>query len=138
LLAPPIGLASSRSGRGAYAARMLEVELYREKKFAWPALRVNLRGAQDVDPGVAPAMSWYLSQRSLRDMAGDLCDGPPPAAPADRSLCQHSRELDNNICRIGQALIGRDLLNDIRGGEGCRSLKQTAAQGQQKAAPAPR
>ena len=83
LLAPPIGLADSRSGRGAYAARALAVRLCYQglgrrpdaRTDGWSAYRFNLRETQ----GPAPAMSWYLSRRSQRDMASDLC--PATKAP---------------------------------------------------------
>ena len=123
LLAPPIGLVSSREGRGAYANRVLEVKLYREGEFAWPALRLVLRGAGDLDRDVAPAMSWYLSGRSLRDMEQDLCQGPGsiPAATG-QPACHYPRDLDNNLCRLGEALGRSDPVPAIRSGEGCAAL----------------
>jgi hypothetical protein len=122
-LAPPIGLVSSRAGRGAYASRALEVKLYRESEFAWPALRFILRDADDIDRDVAPAMSWYLSQRSLRDMEKDLCQGPSPtAATSGQPACHYPRDLDNNFCRLGEALGQGNLVDSIRVGDGCKAL----------------
>jgi hypothetical protein len=128
LFAPPIGLAASRSGRGAYAARALEVSIYGEAvsatvnepaKQSWKALRFNLRGAEDVDKDVAPAMSWYLSKRSLRDMNADLCELPDQKRPR--------REIDNSLDQLGAALGRPDLANAIRAGKGCQEIAKEAA-----------
>jgi hypothetical protein len=116
LLGPPIGLAASRTGRGAYAARALEVRFYNN---GWPALRFNLRGAEDVDKDVAPAMSWYLSKRSLRDMATDLCEPPDQNRPR--------REIDNSLDQLGAALNRPDLANAVRTGIGCQAIEKEIA-----------
>jgi hypothetical protein len=121
LLAPPIGLASSRTGRGAYAARSLAVRMYYEglgrrpdgRTDGWSAYRFNLRESQ----GPAPAMSWYLSKRSRRDMAADLCptdDGP-------------EAELDNGLKKLGDELGIKDLPGRIRHGPGCDALKRPSS-----------
>jgi hypothetical protein len=121
LLAPPIGLADSRSGRGAYAARALAVRLYYQglgrrpdaRTDGWSAYRLNLRETQ----GPAPAMSWYLSRRSQRDMASDLC--PAAAAP--------DTDLDDGLRQLGQELTIPDLRERIRNGKGCKSLRAQIA-----------
>jgi hypothetical protein len=127
VLAPAIGLASSRSGRGAYGARALQVKIYNEAvsatdkepaKQSWKALRFNLRGAQDVETGVAPAMSWYLSQRSLADMRSDLCEQPKP---------NRQREIDGSVTQLGEALGRKDLASAIRQGAGCAEIEKKTA-----------
>jgi hypothetical protein len=118
-LAPAVGLASSRSGRGLYATRALEVHLYwagrnqgrrehiaEDKLTPWPGIRLNLLKSQGPDP----AMSWYLSKRSQDDMAGDLCEGG-------------GGELDNSLGNLGAHLRIADLPALIRDGEGCTALK---------------
>ena len=119
-LAPAIGLASSRSGRGLYAARALEVHLYwagrnqgrrehidEEKLAGWPGIRLNLLQSKGPDP----AMSWYLSKRSQNDMASDLCEGGGGA-------------LDKSLANLGSHLSVADLPGLIRDGEGCTALKK--------------
>jgi hypothetical protein len=121
LLAPPIGLADSRSGRGAYAARALAVRLYYRglgrrpdaRTDGWSSYRFNLRETQ----GPAPAMSWYLSRRSQRDMAIDLC-------PADNAP---NTNLDDGLRQLGQELTIPDLRERIRNGKGCKSLRAQIA-----------
>jgi hypothetical protein len=69
-----IGLATSRTGRGDYAQDALEAQV------AAPAaqtkgnfVRFNL--LDKPGPGRAdPAMSWYLSPRSIADMKKDVCN----------------------------------------------------------------
>ena len=147
-LAPPIGLAASRTGRGAYAARALEVGLYYggrhqgerlnlppEQWQGWPAYRFNLLGGD----GPAPAMSWYLSQRSRRDMAGDLCGAPgvgnrEGTAAVGKSLCQLGQNLPppqtTTPSPQGQSLSCDSetdadrhwLPTAIRSGPGCKAL----------------
>ena len=116
LLAPPIGLASSRSGRGAYAARALAVKQYfagldrrpDKLEYGWTDYNLNLRETH----GPAPAMSWYLSTRSQRDMTSDLC------TPGG--------ELDRGINQLGDELSTKDLMKRIRGGRGCQELRKNA------------
>jgi hypothetical protein len=118
LLAPPIGLASSRTGRGAYAARALAVRLYfqglgrrpDDRTDGWSAYRLNLRETK----GPAPAMSWYLSNRSRRDMASDLC--PDVGAP--------KAEIDDGLRRFGDEMMIADLPGRISSGPGCAALKR--------------
>ena len=105
--------ASSRTGRGAYATRALEVALYfgGERQTAiegagWPSYRLNLKHSQ----GVTPAMSWYLSRRSQSDMAGDLCLGP-------------KTELDDRLNQIGQRMEIAGLEEAIVAGAGCAELR---------------
>jgi hypothetical protein len=112
-LAPIVGLASSRSGRGAYAARALEVALYfggerqtGKKGAGWPSYRLNLKRSE----GVSPAMSWYLSRRSQSDMAGDLCLGP-------------KSDLDVRLEQFGQNIGVKRLEEAIVAGEGCANLR---------------
>lgn len=95
VLAPVIGLADSRTGRGAYAARALEIVFYYggigrgqqgngqdgnaaasvqtpPARANWPTFRFNLSHGK----GPVPAMSWYLSRRSRTNMDNDLCADP--------------------------------------------------------------
>jgi hypothetical protein len=111
VLAPPIGLWSSRTGRGAYAARALAVRLVDAD---WAIHRFNIPKEEGADP----AMSWYLSRRSQRYMAGALC--PPPGAPAP--------DLDTGLQQLGRQLAVPDLPARIYSGEGCASLRAAAAQ----------
>ena len=117
-VAPVVGLFSSRTGRGAYAARALEVEFYhggmgqpKDKGggVGWPTYRLNLKSSQ----GPSPAMSWYLSRRSQRDMAADLC----PAAGLPKA------KLDEELDQLGLKLGVGGLSGRIVSGEGCMDLK---------------
>jgi len=127
LLAPPIGLASSRTGRGAYAARALAVRMYYEglgrrpddrRNEGWSVHRVNLGENQ----GPAPAMSWFLSRRSQSDMASDLCE-EGGTEPGDRSA---KAELDDTLRKLGKEFQIDDLPRRIRDGSGCVSLRKQA------------
>jgi hypothetical protein len=106
LFAPPIGLGSSRSGRGAYAARALAVKQYFADR---PAYNFNLRERH----GPEPAMSWYLSTRSQRDMASDLC--------------KPGGHLEDGINELGRELRVNNMMELISEGPGCRALQVNAA-----------
>jgi hypothetical protein len=124
LLAPPLGLGASRSGRGAYAARDLAVNLYYRglghrpdsRTGGWSAYRVNLRESE----GPAPAMSWYLSRRSQRDMAKDLC--PSGSSSKDD-------QIENDLRQLGRELKIADLPDRVHNGQGCKALKRLIAGG---------
>lgn len=108
VLAPAIGLATSRTGRGDYAADMLEAQLKDEKRQAnnYPFVRVNL--LDEPDPSrIDPAMSWYLSPRSIADMQRDVCD---------------SDTIGRSLNRLGALLPtpSATLAADVRADIGCK------------------
>jgi hypothetical protein len=81
-LAPIIGLKNSRTGRGDYAADILEAQTQTHEPRG-DFLRFNLldnpvRGHAD------PAMSWYLSHRSITDMQRDVCKSDTVGRELDR------------------------------------------------------
>ena len=105
VLAPVIGLAASRTGRGAYAGRALEAELaaigVQDR-----LVRLNLL-AEERAAKVDPAMSWYLSKRSIADMKTDFC------RPTDPNTSP--RHIDVGLRKLAGFLGTNDSADDIRG-----------------------
>jgi hypothetical protein len=99
-VAPVIGLAASRTGRGTYAGRALEAELavigMRDR-----LVRFNLLAERAAK--VDPAMSWYLSKRSIDDMKTDFCWAENP-----------KRQVDVGLKKLAGFLGTNDTANDIR------------------------
>ncbi|WP_044552116.1 hypothetical protein [Azospirillum lipoferum] len=78
LLSPPMGLAASRGGRGTAAGASLEREVLAGQG---AHIRFNLRSRDEAERWADPAMSWFLSERSLRDMWNDWCDQQDKTKP---------------------------------------------------------
>ncbi|PNQ95039.1 hypothetical protein C1S70_31020 (plasmid) [Azospirillum argentinense] len=72
LLSPVLGFAASRSGRGSYAGASLERAVRNDTAPGF--IRFNLRDKENAHRAADPAMSWFLSQRSLKAMWSDWCD----------------------------------------------------------------
>ena len=128
-LAPPIGLANGRTGRGSYAARALEVDynsrLFHKEAAAaavtpdatganppaaprWPMRRFNLLE----EKGPKPAMSWYLSRRSQCSMLLSLC------SRTDKG----NHNLDD-LDKLGSNLGAGPLADGIMQGAGCAPVR---------------
>jgi hypothetical protein len=110
--APPIGLAASRTGRGTYAELALRDQTpgaAESSRF----LRFNLMNEPQPADTVDPAMSWYLSARSLEQMERDFCGG-------------QNEQVQASLTRLGELLPHPDshLVEKIRGGPACGEIKK--------------
>jgi hypothetical protein len=109
-LSPPLALVASRSGHGEYATERLKQDTSRIATGNFVRLNIEV-GLGDL-PKVDPAMSWFLSDRSLASMNGAWCrsqkvvEAKQKIDPnvAGRPLSTRGYQFDEEVDRLGKLL----------------------------------
>jgi hypothetical protein len=83
LFSPALGLYAGRDGHGAYARQKLSQDVDGLRSDGPGFVRLNLETGREGLPRVNPAMSWFLSQRSLDSLRDGWCGtGTEPGVAA--------------------------------------------------------